>query len=108
MGHAKALMSLEKVDQQLSLHRDIVEKGLSVRRTEEMAKFLKESYVSEAPKSALPKLPYEFQVVQNKLSSHLGTKVTVKKDKEGDKGSINIAFYSKDDINRILEALSLL
>lgn len=108
MGHAKALMSVDKTEEQLFLHKEILLKGLSVRKVEELAKSMKEAQVVVAKGSEGKKLPYEFQVVQNKISSHLGTKVVLKKDKDKDTGTIQIAFYSKDDINRLLEALQLL
>jgi ParB family chromosome partitioning protein len=108
MGHAKALMSIDKPEEQLYLHQEILQKGLSVRKVEELAKAMKEAQVVVAKGSEGKKLPYEFQVVQNKISSHLGTKVVLKKDKDKESGTIQIAFYSKDDINRLLEALQLL
>ncbi|MFN5550782.1 MAG: chromosome partitioning protein ParB, partial [Bacteroidota bacterium] len=40
-----------------------------------------------------------------KLSSHFGTKVSVKSD--GKKGDIRIPFLSIEDLNRILEILRL-
>lgn len=107
MGHARALVNLENVEQQLEAHRLILKNGLSVRKVEELVQSLRAGNTEKKPTLKPGKLPLEYQVVQNKLSSHLGTKVVVKTDKDADKGTISIAFYSKDDINRILEALAI-
>jgi ParB family transcriptional regulator, chromosome partitioning protein len=107
MGHARALVNLENVEQQLEAHRLILKNGLSVRKVEELVQSLRAGNTEKTAPIRPGKLPLEYQVVQNKLSSHLGTKVVVKTDKDTDKGTISIAFYSKDDINRILEALAL-
>jgi ParB family chromosome partitioning protein len=43
--------------------------------------------------------------VQGRLSSHFGTKVSVKSD--GKKGEIRIPFLSVEDLNRILDILKI-
>jgi ParB family chromosome partitioning protein len=52
-----------------------------------------------------PEAPKEIHQLQSKLSSHFGTKVTVKSD--GKKGDIRIPFLSVEDLNRILDILKL-
>ncbi|HEV8514632.1 MAG TPA: chromosome partitioning protein ParB, partial [Cyclobacteriaceae bacterium] len=47
----------------------------------------------------------EVHQLQSRLSSHFGTKVTVKSD--GKKGDIRIPFLSVEDLNRILDILKL-
>ena len=47
----------------------------------------------------------EINHLQSKLSSHFGTKVSVKSD--GKKGDIRIPFLSVEDLNRILDILKV-
>jgi ParB family chromosome partitioning protein len=47
---------------------------------------------------------FEYQKIQDDLSSKFGNKVLIKADDKG-KGNINIPFLSTDDLNRILEML---
>ena len=47
---------------------------------------------------------FEYQKIQDDLSSKFGNKVLIKADDKG-RGAINIPFLSTDDLNRILEML---
>lgn len=104
MGHAKALISVEDVDVQLFLHKEIMEKELSVRKAEEMVRELQHSPAKKQVSEAGKTISSEHRKVQDDLSSKFGTKVTVKADNNG-KGHIQIPFLSNDDLNRILEML---
>src|SRR5690606_25963439 len=48
MGHAKAILGLEEVDTQLYVHREILKKGLSVRKTEELVREINQSGIKKA------------------------------------------------------------
>jgi ParB family chromosome partitioning protein len=107
MGHARAIISIESVDQQLDVFRRIVAEDLSVRRVEEMVRGLsREPSKADKPKEREP-APYEGEVrkVESRLSTHFGTKIQVKANHQG-KGEIKIPFVSVDDLNRILELLN--
>lgn len=99
-GHAKALLSLSK-KQQLSVYREIVEKGLSVRVVERMGETGEEDQSSPAKKAASKNA--HVREMEGKLVSLLGTKVEIKHSK--DKGQIVIHYYSLDDFERILELM---
>lgn len=100
-GHAKALLPLPR-KQQLSLYRDIVEKGLAVRAVERIAEGAKEGEGREAGK-AQGKNAHVRQM-EEKLVSILGTKVEIKHSRN--KGQIVIHYYSLEDFDRIVELLS--
>ncbi|MEI6310957.1 MAG: ParB/RepB/Spo0J family partition protein [Bacteroidota bacterium] len=104
MGHAKALVNLEDVDAQLSVYKDIVTKGLSVRQTENLAKILPKSK-SIKKKASAKTLPYILQKVQDHLTSHLSTKVELTAIKNG-KGQISIAYYNDGDLERLLDLIT--
>ena len=105
MGHARSLISIEDVDTQLAIFKKVIADELSVRKTEQLVR-----NGLEAPKKksspADNKLPSELVKLQSSLSSHFGTKVTVKGDKEN-KGEIKIPYVSVEDLNRILEILEI-
>jgi ParB family transcriptional regulator, chromosome partitioning protein len=107
MGHARAIVNVENVDIQLAIFKKIIHEDLSVRKAEELARDMgkvPEKKSAKATKSS--SASYEIQNLQNKLSSHFGTKVHLKADQEN-KGEIKIPFVSVEDLNRILEILNL-
>lgn len=105
MGHARAMLATDDIAIQLVVYKEAVEKGLSVRKVEDLMKMLLRSYNKEkqAPKST-PKLAYAYQKVQDDLSSAFESKVTLKLKSDG-KGEIVIPFLSDDDLNRILQII---
>jgi ParB family transcriptional regulator, chromosome partitioning protein len=110
MGHARALINIENIDQQLAIYKKAVDEQLSVRQVEALVKSLYGNEVEEkeAQKSTLdPVKKYEFNKIQNQLSNHFGSKVLLKAD-DKNKGEIKIPFGSSEDLNRILEILELI
>jgi len=108
MGHARALISIENIDHQLTIFKQILKQDLSVRKVEELAKKLKIKVVeaeSETP-VANPGMSYELQKVQEKLASHFGSRVLIQADKNN-RGTIKIPYLSHEDLNRIIEILDL-
>jgi ParB family chromosome partitioning protein len=106
MGHARAIINIDDVDKQLDVFKKILKDDLSVRKVEALVRELTSGEVKEKDKTSKPEMPYEAKQVQSKLSSHFGTKVGMKIDKNN-KGEIKIPFLSKDDLNRILDILSV-
>jgi ParB family chromosome partitioning protein len=104
MGHARALINVEGTEKQLFLHEEILEKGLSVRKVEEMVRSL--NSMGLKPKLAKKAIgaPVEYQKLQKDLASRFDSKVKLKVGQNG-KGAIEIPFVSDDDLNRILELL---
>lgn len=105
MGHAKALLSVDGIDKQLYLYKEIMQKGLSVRKTEETARALQ--YSRDIPRPNERKEPatsFQYQKIQDDLASRFSSKVKLKVQGQG-KGAIEIPFGSNDDLNRILELL---
>ena len=108
MGHARAIINIENADAQLYVFKKILAEDLSVRKVEELARELSASAKGEkSNNSETPAAPANREINQltNKLSSHFGTKVSVKSD--GKKGEIKIPFLSIEDLNRILEILKV-
>ncbi|HSY61926.1 MAG TPA: ParB/RepB/Spo0J family partition protein [Cytophaga sp.] len=109
MGHARSIISLEKIEQQLYLLNKIKSEELSVRAVEELVREMqqKSSNASDTKNPAKPATAANAEItsLQNKLTSHFGTKIQVKSDKQF-KGEIKIPFVSAEDLNRILEILN--
>jgi ParB family chromosome partitioning protein len=98
MGHAKALLSLERVRDQVRAAALIVKKGLSVREAEAIATRLK-----NPPKEKKIRQSHELRAVAEKLTKSLGTKVSISPKSKG--GRIVIEYYSADELDRILERI---
>jgi ParB family chromosome partitioning protein len=108
MGHARALLGVEDPELQLELWRLIIEQQLSVRRVEELANKInrqkKKTTQKKEGKSASEKL-LDIAEVESVLRNKLSTKVKIRHSKKGS-GEITIEYYSTDDLERILEAIT--
>ena len=94
-GHARALLSLPTERGQLELLRQVLERQLSVRQTEEAARRL-----LAAPE---PKARPEPDDLERTLQSLLGTKVSLARGKRG--GRLTIHFYSDEELEGIIARL---
>ncbi len=105
MGHARALINVDHVEKQLFIYKEITEKGLSVRQTEDLVRKLYKSNpgVKPAAKSALAP---SYKKIEDNLASHFGTKVTLKHSKNGS-GSVSIEYYSLQEFNKLIEMLGI-
>jgi len=104
MGHARAIINIDDAGSQLFIFKKIISDDLSVRAVESMARELTQG-TKEGTEIKAQETPKEIHQLQSRLSSHFGTKVTVKSD--GKKGDIRIPFLSVEDLNRILDILKL-
>ncbi len=107
MGHARAIINVENSDAQLFIFKKTLQEDLSVRKVEELARRVMggSSGKPEPAKGGTAAPSREINNLQTKLSSHFGTKVSVKSN--GGKGEIKIPFLSIEDLNRILDILKL-
>ncbi len=107
MGHARALVGLEHIEQQLFVAKEIIDKQLSVRATEELIKQIG-SQKQGAPIKATKtnELPTAYKRIEDQIASHLSTKVKLDRKKNG-KGTIVLEFYNDNDLERILDKMNL-
>ena len=107
MGHARAIIGLEHVEQQLYVYRETMERGLSVRQVEQMVKDMAiEKPQVAGTKPAPIKLPPAYKRIEDNMASHFSTKVKLDRKKTG-KGNIVIEFYSDEDLERIMDMMKL-
>lgn len=105
-GHAKALLSLSNKDTQFKIAKNIIEDNLSVRQTEEIVKKIidEENTLNKKNNQANEKINQAklqaFEEITKSLNEILGTKVKIK-DKNN-KGKIEIEYYSKEELERLI------
>ena len=99
-GHARALLALEDEEQQYTIANKIFDEKLSVRETEKLIKILKN------PKKTAKKEKIEhtfiYENLEEKMKGIMGTRVLIHR-KKNDKGKIEIEYYSKDELERIID-----
>lgn len=108
VGHARPLLALEDEETQKRIAQEIINNKLSVRETEALVKKESEEEKKRAvarekehkQKAANQKLSPAMQEIETRLRSLLSTKVKIKD--AGDKGKIEIEYYSCDDLDRIV------
>lgn len=105
MGHARALLSIEKPSLQLKLYNEIVKNGLSVRKVEELAKTYQKSEDDDntktEPKKKLKYTSSDFDILKKHLSTTFKTQVNFTCDNNG-KGKITFPFKNEDELERLI------
>ena len=101
-GHGRALVSVPDEARQTEIARKILKDGLSVRETEKLAA------EKDEPRKRRTRKPKDPDVarVEADLKEALGTRVNIKKT--GRKGKIEIEFFSRDELERLIEMLESL
>ncbi|MEZ5015421.1 MAG: ParB/RepB/Spo0J family partition protein [Flavipsychrobacter sp.] len=106
MGHARAIIGLEQVDEQLYVFREVREKKLSVRQTEQLVKNIASKDGGVTKKAPATKLPPAYKRIEDNMASHFSTRVRLDRKKTG-KGTVTIEFYNDEDLERIMEQMKL-
>ena len=104
MGHARAIINVDTVDQQLFIFNEIKKNGLSVRQTEDLVRKLYKAGAVKKPVKAT--LPAPFRKIEDNLASHYGTRVKMQHHKKGH-GAITIEYFSIQELNAILEKMNV-
>lgn len=105
MGHARALLSIDDAEVQVSVCNDIINNDLSVRQVETLVRKFNQEAEEEKPVVTLS-LPQHHEDKKTQLSSHFNSKIDIKRNIKG-KGHISIHFKSDDDFNRLMELINL-
>lgn len=100
-GHARALLSISDGNAQHNLAMKIFDEKLSVRETERLVKYVleppkKKEYVSNTAEDAI------YESLEEKMKGIIGTRVFIHR-KKNNKGKIEIEYYSKDELERIID-----
>ena len=101
-GHARALLAISDVEKQYSVAMRIFDEKLSVRETEKLVKTIlnpskkKETSSSDSAEDAI------YESLEEKMKNITGTRVFIHR-KKNNKGKIEIEYYSRDDLERIID-----
>lgn len=100
-GHARAILSIPDPDMQEMVASKVFDNQLSVRETEELVrKILKPSKKKEKVSDSAEDAIYES--LEEKMKGITGTRVFIRR-KKNNKGKIEIEYYSRDDLERIID-----
>ena len=98
-GHARALLALDRADDQVALGREAARKGLSVRDVERRVALLR------APRggAASARKDANTRAAEERLRGALGTRVEIARRGRG--GQIRVLFAGEAELNRLFELL---
>ena len=102
-GHARTLLPLKDKEVLLKLAEDIVLKGISVREAERIVKALLNPKKEKSPAKKAKRDPW-YDECELAIKAELGRKAEIHVAK-GNRGTIEIEFFSKEDLHGLLEAL---
>tara|TARA_R110000868_G_scaffold21614_11_gene89581 strand:- start:12745 stop:13671 length:927 start_codon:yes stop_codon:yes gene_type:complete len=113
MGHGRALVNVEKKQDQIALYEKIVGENLSVRDTEKAVKDYQEGTSNAVPINSLTTKGQKKSAINpdfidqnlDYLSDFLSVKVDIKASEKG-KGKITIPFHSKEEFNRLKKLIT--
>ncbi len=103
VGHARTLLGLEDCDMQYEAAAKIATDSLSVRETERLIQKMKKPAAEEKEEDT-SQLDTVFNEIEEQLKSIIGSKVAIKR-KSADKGTIEISYFSTEDLERILDLI---
>ena len=101
-GHARALVGH---DHAVSLAREVIQRGLSVRETEKLAKKSPAIKKRAVPGAVVPKDADTVQI-ENELSAALGMKVTIDHPAGSDGGEMVIGYKSLEQLDDLMRVLA--
>jgi ParB family chromosome partitioning protein len=111
MGHARVLLGVKDPDEVKTVRDKIITKELSVRQTEALVRTIRQKNGAKGGPSRPPALkkpiPSSYcRTLSNDFIRHFGTKSKIIQN--GDRGKIEIEYYSLDDLERIHNLISTL
>ena len=103
-GHARALLAIEDKDTQHAAAVKVFDEKLSVRETEKLVKEILNPHQKETEKEKDRAQDLVYEQLEEKIKGIIGSKVAIRR-KSKDKGWIEIAYYSQEELERIVELL---
>lgn len=101
-GHARAIAGLTDRAQQRTVLQAVVSRGLSVRKTEDRVRQVRDG--AARTKRSQPTISPDMEKLQGGLRDALGTKVILSRARKG--GRITIEYYDDEDLSRLYERLT--
>ena len=114
MGHARALIPVEIPEEQYLLACQVADKKLSVRDVEKLVKKIgksrdggKNGKKAKPAGETDPALELAYKAIEERLKQSLGTKASIRHGGDGT-GKIEIEFYSSEDLEKIVDLLTVM
>ncbi|SCJ07055.1 Probable chromosome-partitioning protein parB [uncultured Eubacterium sp.] len=101
-GHARALLAITNKDQQYEIAQKVFDEKLSVRDIEKLVKDLKKIKKDKKEEKDVHDILYT--QLEESMKQVLGSKVSIK-NKKNNKGKIEIEYYSRDELERIVDMI---
>lgn len=105
-GHARALLSISDLQEQLKLREEILQQKLSVRDVEKLihARTNKDAADPASKKKKIDLSP-QLKAVVEEMTKELGTKVRLIPAKNNKGGQLIVEYYSVQDLNRVFRKI---
>ena len=101
-GHARAILAISDKEKQETVAMKVFDEKLSVRETEALVKRMFEPPKTEKKSKFTTAEDAIYESLEEKMKSIMGTRVQIHR-KKNDKGKIEIEYYSKDELERIID-----
>lgn len=101
-GHARAILAISDKEKQETVAMKVFDEKLSVRETEALVKRMLEPPKTEKKNKFTTAEDAIYESLEEKMKSIMGTRVQIHR-KKNDKGKIEIEYYSKDELERIID-----
>jgi ParB family transcriptional regulator, chromosome partitioning protein len=105
VGHAKVLLGVKALEEQLRLAEVVLRRNYSVRQTERLVSRQLGGWKRRRRTAQIPVTSATIADLQDKLRQHLGTNVSIHHGPK--RGRIEIEYYGEDDLQRILNIVGL-
>ena len=103
-GHARAIAGVSSKTEQIRIAEKVVKEGLSVREIEKLIK--EQAAPAKKPAKRKAEKNADVKRVEEDLKAVLGTRVNLAQT--GKKGKIEIEYYSREELERLIELLKTL
>ena len=101
-GHARAILAIPDKEKQASVAMKVFDEKLSVRETEKLVKHIVEPPKKKSEKPVNMAEDAIYESLEEKMKGIIGTRVFIHR-KKNNKGKIEIEYYSRDELERIIE-----
>jgi ParB family chromosome partitioning protein len=101
-GHGRALLAIEIEADRRNAWKQVIERGLTVRQTERLAR----NNTNGSRKPAANGVDPEIDRIESRIRDTLGTKVELRRQKNG-RGQLVLHFFSDDELNGLLSRIGV-
>jgi len=103
-GHARAILGVSDLAQQLRIREKILNSALTVRDVEKLIQNIKPQTSKGSRKNSIQLTP-QMKYIQDEIIKRLATKIKIEPDKEKKGGRLVIDYYTPQDLDRIYNVI---